>query len=362
MAVNDSHIRFGFVIPAILLVVGIVPTALHNLYGLSPQLTNNQRDIHKLSEAEKLQLQQNYLRYQRLSQADRQSYKQLVDQLQADQREQGDLNQVATRYRTWLQTLTIKQLEDLRALKTPKQRIARIEQLHQEQQAGPDGSQDSPNSYRNGMPLQREILESMAQVVEPELKLSPAQRQQLNALAANDRYIFLLSNMLKKYQSKPNQRQVRWLSPRLAALMVDQIPHLSTRQRLQQLESSRQVSIIETQLTTALYRELERHLRPKRDVFGANGKLDRVRERLTTDQLKRISQLPQQDRFRATARELALASYAEELGINLDDLRRLVDWVREKANFNRSRSPSDRKSYSPFRPKGLRHNTRPQRN
>jgi len=359
MAVNDPQLRPVFVIPAVLLVVGIVPSALHNLYGLSSKLTNKQHDIHNLPEEEKLQLQQNYLRYQRLSDVERQAYKQLVSRLDSDRREQGNLNQVATRYHTWLQTLTIKQLEELRALKTPKQRMARIEQLHREQATVP---KDATSPSRNEVPMQREILESMADVVEQDLNLTQTQRQQLNTLSGYDRHIFLLSNILKKYQSKPNQRNLRWPSPRLAALMVDQIPQLSYRNRLQNLDSSRQASALETLLTTALYREMERHLRPKRDFLGANGKLDRVRERLTADQLKRIGQLPQQDRFRATARELALTSFAQELGVEIDDLRRLSEWVRKNASYSKSRSPSDRKSFTPFRPKGLRNNTRPQRN
>ncbi|MEO1997676.1 MAG: hypothetical protein ABGZ17_20635 [Planctomycetaceae bacterium] len=358
MTVHDPQLRPGFVAAVVLLVVGIVPTVLHNVQGVSAKIASRQAQIQNLSETEKLKLQQNYLQYRRLSLVQRENYKQLLQHLDLDRQNNGDLNQIATRYQTWLKTLTLKQIEELRSLTTTKQRIAGVQRLLQAQKAH---RTDPVTPYRNVAPQHREVLDSMADVIRQELNLTPTQTKHLHALTGYNQCIYLLSNNLKRYAPKSSQRELHWPPPRLAALMIEKIPHGSTRTRIQNKDPSRQVANLETILANALARELERQVRPNRLLWNSKTSSERVRDRLAPELQERISQLPQQDRLKVIARELALADLAKHVGVEIDDLRRVVDWVRANTEYTKLRIPSDRKSSAPFRPGRNRSSPRPRR-
>ena len=365
MTDNELPLRPKTVAAIVLLIVGVVPMVLHNVQGMPAKLANRQKDIQKLSDKEKLKLQQNYLHYQRLSVAQRNNYKQLLEQLNADRQNTGDLHLIAQKYQTWLKSLTVKQIEELRTSSSTEQRVALVERLLQEQEsasqvaASPNNTDTDFAPFRAAAHQQNHLLESIANVVRQELDLSPADSDHLNTMSPHNQCLYLLCHNFKRYTSKTKQREFHWPPPRLARLMIDQIPQGSFSSRLQGLEPSRQVTALETVLANAFARDLERQLRPNRLLWTLDNPQERIRERLAPSVQKRISQLPQQERFRVTARELALSDLAEEIKVEVDDLRRVVEWVRANTEFTRLRTPTERKPSGPFRTNKSRSNSRP---
>ncbi len=156
----NHSLRFLF----FMLASSLVPSLLQALDQKTIEARTEQ--LRKMSEIERGRFDRNLQQFQKLSDAEKQHYRQLHEALIKDNSQGGGLSKLLQTYSVWVQTLTPTQRDELKKEKIPAQKLALIRRFKDEQdepseaheQTTPADTHTEDVSQQVSAPIKREAF------------------------------------------------------------------------------------------------------------------------------------------------------------------------------------------------------------
>jgi len=233
--VTRSARRF-FALAALLLLVGADDGAMREQI---------QRRIERMTPAERARLERNFRAFLALGESERDRYRKLHRDLEADAQSGGKLRDLLRGYSEWLASLTPYQREEIRNETDPIARAQLVRRLRNEQREQSDRAAPRRQGLMQRTPagglerlllaprLQPADLDALTAILEEDLGLNAKERQRLHALPPRERHLHVLKQaLLAELPGPARGGPARWPDDALLDRMIRALTTDSIRNRL----------------------------------------------------------------------------------------------------------------------------------